>query len=186
MNRAGIRAAASAASIVVLALMLSACQSPQEKAMAVRSQYLVQLNTWLLKEPEPAPAADPAPAPAAGAPAAGAPAADAPAADPAAAPVEPVAPAGPRQVEVLFDLVISQQGSEGLPGITLDISQADPFQKEKKTYRHYVELGPMVKGQAKQVAFSIQADDFVDGDVFSVVLEKQIAEADRAAYRELQ
>ena len=177
MNRAGIRAAASAASIVVLALMLSACQSPQEKAMAVRAEYLVQLNTWLLQEPEPTPAAAPAPA---------APAPGAPAADPAAAPVEPVAPAGPRQVEVLFDLVISQQGSEGLPGITLDISQADPFQKEKKSYRHYVELGPMVKGQAKQVAFSIKADDFVDGDVFSVVLEKQIAEADRAAYRELQ
>lgn len=183
MNRAGIRAAASAASIVVLALMLSACQSPQEKAMAVRAEYLVQLNTWLLQEPEPAPAAAPAPAPA---PSAAPAPAQAPAADPAAAPVEPVAPAGPRQVEVLFDLVISQQGSEGLPGITLDISQADPFQKEKKSYRHYVELGPMVKGQAKQVAFSIKADDFVDGDVFSVVLEKQIAEADRAAYRELQ
>ena len=137
MNRAGIRAAASAASIVVLALMLSACQSPQEKAMAVRAEYLVQLNTWLLQEPEPAPAAAPAPAPAPGAPAAApapAPAPGAPATDPAAAPVEPVAPAGPRQVEVLFDLVISQQGSEGLPGITLDISQADPFQKEKKSY----------------------------------------------------
>lgn len=177
MNRAGIRAAASVASMFVLALLLSACQTPQQKAMAIRAEYLVQLNTWLLKEPEPAaaPAAAPAPAPAATAPA-----------DPAAAPVEPVAPAGPRKVEVLFDLVISQQGSEGLPGITLDISQADPFQKEKKTYRHYVELGPMVKGQTKQVAFSITADDFVDGDVFSVVLEKQIAEADRAAYRELQ
>lgn len=182
----------SSKNLARLALLLfvlaasTACQSPQEKALELRRNYQVQLNTWLLKEPEVA-KGPLAPANAAAVDlAAKAQATDAATADPASAPVTPDAPAGPRRVEVLFDLVVSQRGSDSLPGITLDISQADPFQKEKKTYRHYLTLPKMLNGQSQQFSFSIQADDFVDGDVFSVSLLKNVAPADRAAYQELQ
>lgn len=181
------KAVLAVALLSILPLSLVGCQSPQEKAMAIRSEYILQLNTWLLQEPEPGkgPLADAhAAADDISAKAAATDAVDSALADDAA--IEPEVPAGPRKVTVLFDIVLSQQTSEGLPGLTLDVSQADPFQKEKKTYRHFVELPKMVKGQTQQTSFSIQADDFVDGDVFSVSLRKNIPEAERGEYRELK
>lgn len=97
---------------------------------------------------------------------------------------EPPADSPPRTVEVLFDLLVQHQQPENLPGLTLDISHADPFGKEKRSWRRYVEVPAMIKGQSSQISFNEKVDNFVDGDSFSVTLEKNVPPAERSAYRE--
>ena len=102
----------------------------------------------------------------------------------AAAPATEPPAAAPRSVEVIFDLLVTHQQAENLPGITLDVSHADPFGKEKRTWRRYLEVPEMIKGKSAQLSFTEKVDNFVEGDTFSVILEKNVAPADRGAYRE--
>jgi hypothetical protein len=174
--------------ILLLTILLGvACGSPQENALEQRRLYGVEVKTREFKEVAANPLA--AAANAAGDTSAHALQTDALSAaadDPAGALVIPEAPDGPRRVEVGFGLLVTRQSGEGLPGITFDVTQTDPFKQLKKTYRKYVELPKAFAGQAEQVYFSIVADDFVDGDAFAVLIRPDVPEAERGEYRELQ
>lgn len=176
-----------ARTILLLPLLAVACAGPQENVIEQRRLYTVEVKTREIKEI----AANPL--------AAAAQAADgtsdhalqtdatsAAADDPAGALVIPEAPDGPRKVEIRFGLLVTRDSGQGLPGITFDITQTDPFKRLKKTYRQYAPLPKAFAKQAEQVHFSIVADDFVDGDAFAVLVRPEIPEADRAQYRELK
>ncbi|MEM9594918.1 MAG: hypothetical protein AAGD06_11665 [Acidobacteriota bacterium] len=183
-------------------LLLAACSSktPEEKVAEVRGQYTVELNAWFPKVvDEPAPADAPLDGEAVDGEGEDAatdePAADEPAADAAADgetdgeggegegdTADIAEPAGPSTI--FFDLVVYFNGDDSLPGITLDVSQADPFEKEKATWRQWVELPSMINGQTEQVTFELEVDDFQDGDAFSVVLETALSAEERSEYRE--
>lgn len=184
-------------SVVLLVLGgLVACtpSSPEEKVAATRTQYMVTLNAFFPQEPpveETMPelldagdeeegasidlvAMEPVDGDTEGVDGD----ADSMAVD------ENVVDSGPKTVGILLDLVVRFDGTDPLDGLTLDISQADPFEKEKATFRHYIELGSMVKSETKQVSFVLEDVDYVDGDLFSVNLREVVAPGDRAEYRE--
>lgn len=86
--------------------------------------------------------------------------------------------------DVLFDVILLFRGRNTLPGLTLDVTHADAGENEKAIYRHYVDTTGMVKGDSKQVAFTLEDLPFEDGDVFSVGVRQTVPEAERAEYRE--
>ena len=93
-------------------------------------------------------------------------------------------PAGPRTVNIFFDLIANFRGNDPMTGFTLDISQADADGSEKKAWRRYVELPRHLNGETFQISFLSEGVEFTDGDQFSVVLETAITAEERAEYRE--
>ncbi|MEM6794752.1 MAG: hypothetical protein AAF725_12305 [Acidobacteriota bacterium] len=180
--------------IPCLVLTLAACQpqTPEEQVDQSRSQYVVQLNSWFPREPEPV---EPAVSEETAEDAASA--ADEEAAETATAAeaegegegaedaeaVEPE-PEQPATVDIYFDLIVNFSGNSPLPGLTVDVSQADASGSEKKAWRHYLELPEHSKGSSKQVNFTTEGLEFAEGDQFSVVLEEYVAAEDRGEYRE--
>lgn len=185
--------------LALLTLLLGAviaCQpkSPEEKIAAERAAYTVELNSWFPREPEPEVTGD-----AEGEAAEGEAAAEATAvaegeeAAGEAAPAEgeegelevvDVDAAGPRMVNVFFDLIVLFEGDDPLPGLTLDISQADSGGAEKQSFRHYQELPAHIKGETKQVSFELEGIEFAEGDQFSVALRKVVPPEEQGEYRE--
>lgn len=92
----------------------------------------------------------------------------------------------PAKTAITFDLLITNSGDQALPGLTFDLSHADSAGKEKRNWRHFVELPKLGRGQAHQASFTEQVEGFVEGDLFSVDLLKNIPIEKRGEYRELQ
>lgn len=170
------------------AVVLLACpKSAEQKALELRSRYTLETRSWQVREASPlAQAAAVDAALSAHATATDAMAAAADGGDPADVPVIPSAPAGPRRVEASFEVRIVRRGEAGLSGITLDVTQSDPFQQVKKVYRHYLELPAAADGEPRDLSFAVLADDFVDGDVFAATLAAEVPPEARGAYRELR
>lgn len=173
--------------LVSTLVLIVACgpSSPAEKVAEVRGEYKVQLNTFIVQEPEPVEAE------VEGAMAeedSGAGEVVAVAAEEAEGEevAEDVTPEeGPRPTDVLLDLYVLFNGKESLPGITIDISMADPFQKEKATFRRYLDTGKMVRGEGRQLSLVLEGiEDFETGDVFSVFLRSSVPVEERGEYRE--
>ncbi|MEM1181457.1 MAG: hypothetical protein AAGM22_24145 [Acidobacteriota bacterium] len=195
---APLRAVLTSTFLALLLLLTAGCQekSPEEKIAEARASYVVELNSWFPREPEPEPIAEDAAAE--DGEAADGEAADGDGADETegedaageeAAGEEEVAvldvdAAGPQTVNLLFDLIVLFEGEEPLPGLTLDVSQADSSGAEKKLWRHYLELPPHVKTETKQVSFETPGVEFEEGDQFSVTLRKVIPPEERGDYRE--
>lgn len=92
-------------------------------------------------------------------------------------------PAGPVERTIFFDLIVQLDGDHALPGLTLDLAQADASGAEKKAWKRYVELPSMIKGQTQQVSFEEDLE-FEEGDQFSVELRTPVPPAERGEYRE--
>ena len=90
----------------------------------------------------------------------------------------------PRSASILFDILVVFEGDDALPGITVEISHADPFEKEKAVYREYLETGPMLGGETKQMTVIREIEDFVTGDVFSVEMRPSVPAEEYGDYRE--
>ena len=184
--------------LLAAALVLTACpqKTPEDRVLDARSKYTVRLNTFMAQEPEPEPIlegdVDPA-GYASGeaevvAVAAEAVAEEAVAAEEAAEGEEgeeaEVVETGPSSTDIFFDLIIQFDGPESLPGITVEITHADPFEQEKGSLLHYVETGKMVKSETRQESFTLPIENFEEGDVFSVELRSLVPAEERGNYRE--
>lgn len=172
--------------IAMLSIVGCAPKDPIERIAQSRQEYTVKLNQFLVQDP---PAPEPAPEPMvdeADGEATDGDAGEEPATDETDAgdysDFEPE-PVGPQPKNVLFDLIVGYDGSDPLPGLTVEVSQIDPFQKEKATYRHYLEL-PNLRTGTTQTDFVLENIMFEDGDGFSVDLRMVVPEAERGEYRE--
>jgi hypothetical protein len=188
-------------SLLAAVLLLAGCaqKSPEERVAETRAEYTVRLNAFLPQEPEvEEPAAGEGEEMAGedeemaeeGEEMAGE-GEEAMAADEMeggdeemAGEGEEMAAEGPHTAEILFDLIVQFEGDEALPGITVDISHADPFEQEKAVYHHWIETGDMIKGETKQESFVMAIPDFETGDVFSVDLRSYVPPEERGEYRE--
>lgn len=171
----------------ILASLVACHRDPQEKILALRSRYTVETRGWQIREANPLAAAGGAgTALSERAEETDAMSAAIDGEDPAETPVEPSAPAGPRRVEVAFEVNVTRRGAESLPGITLDVVQSDAFRQVKKVYRHYLELPEAAGGEGRNLAFAVLADGFVDGDVFALALREEVPPEERSEYRELR
>ncbi len=98
---------------------------------------------------------------------------------------EMAAPQGPRSVEVMVDLLVQFSATgDALPGITVEIVQKDPFQKEKGRHLTWVETPGLRKGEARQVSIKLEVDNYEDGDEFSVEWNAFVPAEKRGEYRE--
>lgn len=194
--------------LALAVLLVVGCQpkSPEEQVADARSRYVVELNSWFPKEtdvdvsgeipgdmgPEDS-AAQEAVAEAALEetgevadlpPVEGESAEDEEGATEGAEGEETMEPIGPEERTIFFDLIVQLDGDRSLPGITLDLTQADASGAEKKAWKRYVELPKMIKGQTQQVSFEEELE-FEEGDQFSVELRTPVPPAERGEYREL-
>ena len=175
--------------LALAALAVVACGpgSPEEKVAATRAQYTVRLESFTAQDPAPA-VEEAAPAEE------GAVAGEAAAvAAEEAAPVEEATEgmeeevgevSGPRPMDVVLHLLVRFGGTEALPGITVEVTQADPFGKEKEPTLHWIETAGMSKSDVKQVDLELEGVEFEDGDAFSVLLREVVPAEQHSQYRE--
>ena len=181
-------------SLTLVAFLLTlgcAPKSPEEQVAMSRAEYTVTLNSFLPQRPEPEPILEGDMAAEAGeavGEAAAMAAESAMEGDEEAAEGEEMEEMsedlGPQSTDILFDLIVRYDGTNPLSGLTLEVSHADAFEKEKASFRHWLELPPMVKSETKQVSFVREIPNFEDGDLFSVELRSAVPAEERGEYRE--
>lgn len=183
---------ATLTALLALGLVAACGGAPEDPAAQVdeiRSGYTAALNTFAVHQvPE-----------AAGETAGEAPEAaeDAPeAADDAAAVDAPEegeeAMAVPEEVpvrqDVILDILLSREGRESLPGITVDIEHVGPKpeMEVKETYRAWLDTSDVHRGAGTQVVHRLEDVDYVEGDGFHVEVRHPIPPGERGEYREFQ
>lgn len=183
--------------LIALAVLLAGCpaKSPEEQVALERGRYTVRLESFFPQAPVAEEATmdegaegevaegeeGVAEEPASEEPAAEDEAAEAEVAEAEVA-EEAVADAGP--TPIVFDFYVLYEGADPLPGLTLDFSHADAAQAEKATWRYFVEVPGMAKGETRQVTVTLDVENYAEGDVFSAQLNEYVAPEDRAEYRE--
>ncbi|RMH16864.1 MAG: hypothetical protein D6696_17265 [Acidobacteria bacterium] len=172
------------ASLAVAAALVAACTpaDPAARIAKIRSQYTVELNSWLPRPEEAAPAAGEAPEAAAGE-AAVAEEGDAEegTGDETTAGEED---GGPSPTRIFFDLVVGFEGREPLPGITVDITHASADEQVKEVRRHFIETPNLHRGGSQQIGFELDFPDFEEGDVFAVDVRQVVPPEERHLYPE--
>lgn len=185
MNHPTFSAVARVA-VVALAVVLAACgaQTPEDRVAELRADHDVILNSFQVLE-QPTGAADGAAA-----------AVDEPVEDEAAeeeategetaATVDDAA-AAPTTVrqDVLLDMIVRNLSSDGgLPGLTLDVEQADGTGTAKAAYRIYVDTSAIGPGGERAITHRLEDVDFEPGDGFHVEIRQAIPPEQRSDYRE--
>lgn len=179
--------------VALAALSAVACGpgSPEEQIAAARAQYTVRLESFTAEQP--APEVDEMAPTAVAEEAAGAAEAVAVAAEAAAeaesgeseAMAEEVPEeSGPKPTDIILHLLVRFGGEEALPGITVEVTQADPFGKEKEPTLHWIETAGMTKSDVQQIDLELEGVEFEDGDAFSVLLSQHVPPEERGQYRE--
>ena len=164
--------------IALLALLLFSCgpKTPEEAVAQARAKYTVTLNTFQVVK---ATVEDPMEGEAVETEAT-----EGEVVEGEAVEGEAMEPEGPKSTEILLDLLVAFSGSKSLPGVTIEISHADPFEKEKGTYRRYLETGTVLAGDSRQFVSSLELENFETGDVFSVSVRPVVPPEDQGEYRE--
>ncbi len=178
---------------LVVTVVGCAQESPEEQVARLRTQYTVELNGFTVEEPEPA-EGDAAKA---GAQEAAAVASEASAAavageaameegEEAMEEDEEEMPPGPRPADVILHLLVrfGGDGGEALPGVTVEVTQADPSGKEKQRTRQWIDAAGMQPDETRQVDLKLEGVEYEDGDAFSVLLREGVPPEERGAYRE--
>lgn len=179
--------------LILAAVVLTACpqKSPEQQVLEARDKYSLEPSGILINEleTEAEPAGEAAAEMVAEAAEAAAVAAEATAEGEAAEgeilDEETAAPQGPRSVEVMVDLLVRFNATgEALPGITVEIVQNDPFQKEKDRHLAWVDTAGLRKGEQRQVSVGLEVDNYEDGDEFTVEWNAFVPPEKRGEYRE--
>lgn len=105
------------------------------------------------------------------------------AAAPEAAAAEPVEPVEVRQ-DVLLDIVLRFDGHDPLPGLTLDITHAGADDREKGTYKAYIDTSDVYRGPPVQVVHRLEDVPYEEGDGFHAEVRSAVPAAERDQYRE--
>jgi hypothetical protein len=182
--------------LIPLLLALAACagepEDPAERVAEARAGYTARLNSYAVDqvplEPVPAPTVGPPggadPGAAVGEGAAGEAGA---AGEPLGETAEAEAPVEvPLRQDVILDILVSREGHEALPGITVDVTQADAQDNEKASWKVYLDTSDLSRGPGVQMVHRLEDVDFEEGDRFFVEVRHPIPAAERGEYRELR
>ncbi|HUP42372.1 MAG TPA: hypothetical protein VM599_04110 [Thermoanaerobaculia bacterium] len=168
--------------LIPLLLALAACagepEDPAERVAEARAGYTARLNSYAVDQVP----LDPAPAPTVGPPGeagtAGEPLGETAEAE---APVEV-----PLRQDVILDILVSREGHEALPGITVDVTQADSRDNEKASWKVYLDTSDLFRGPGVQMVHRLEDVVYEEGDGFFVEVRHPIPAAERGEYRELR
>lgn len=166
--------------VAVIALLAPACGGGGGVAEA-RAGYIAQIQSFTVQ----APAADEAPASDEGAAADEDMVAEEDAAsDEADAEAEGDMPAETSLVTVMLDILVHNEGSGTLDGITVDLTIAGPDSVEKERRLLWIETAGLVKGSQSQVVHELHDVAYTEGDGFHVEVRRPILLEERGDYRE--
>jgi hypothetical protein len=84
---------------------------------------------------------------------------------------------------IVLDVLVDWSGSDPLPGLTLDVSMADPAGAEKVRRRVWVETAQLRRG-GEQLALVLDGLPWQPGDGFFVEVRTPVPAAERGEYRE--
>ncbi len=153
--------------IAAIALLASACGGGGGVAEA-RAGFIAQIQSFAVQ----APAVDEAmPSDEAGA-------------EEADAEAEGDMPAEPALVNVMLDILVHNEGSGALDGITVDLTIADPDGMEKERRLLWLETAGLIKGSQSQVVHELHDVAYNEGDGFHVEVRHPIPMEERGDYRE--
>jgi len=93
-------------------------------------------------------------------------------------------PAEPATVDVLLDILVHNEGSGTLDGITVDLTIADPDGAEKERRLLWIETAGLTKGSQSQVVYELNDVAYTEGDGFHVEVRHPIPMEERGDYRE--
>ena len=93
-------------------------------------------------------------------------------------------PAEPALVNVMLDILVHNEGSGALDGITVDLTIADPEGMEKERRLLWLETAGLIKGSQSQVVHELRDVAYNEGDGFHVEVRHPIPMEERGDYRE--
>ncbi len=93
-------------------------------------------------------------------------------------------PAEPATVDVLLDILVHNEGSGTLDGITVDLTIAGPDGAEKERQLLWIETAGLTKGSQSQVVYELNDVAYTEGDGFHVEVRHPIPMEERGDYRE--
>lgn len=168
----------AAAVVLMIPFVLVAC-APQD-VNSLRGNYSAELNSFVVQE-QPAAVFDDVQTVEGdeGEEAAGGEEADEPEGDGEEADTQPSVPPSKN---VLLDISLRHEGAGKLPGVTLDVSQADASGEEKDHWRVYVETADLAV--EKQITHTLENVDYTEGDGFHVEVRSHVPPEERDEYQE--
>ena len=93
-------------------------------------------------------------------------------------------PAEPAMVNVMFDILVHNEGSGTLDSITVDLTIAGPDGAEKERRLLWIETAGLTKGSQTQVVYDLNDVAYTEGDGFHVEVRHPIPMEERGDYRE--
>ncbi|GMU67416.1 MAG: hypothetical protein AMXMBFR36_36900 [Acidobacteriota bacterium] len=84
---------------------------------------------------------------------------------------------------IVLDVLVDWSGRKSLPGLTLDVSMADPAGTEKVRRRVWIETAQLRRG-GEQLALVLDGLPWEPGDGFFVEVRSRVPAAERGQYRE--
>ena len=90
------------------------------------------------------------------------------------------------RTDAILDIVVSTDGEEQLPGLTLDIEHLDAERRAKDRRTFWVETAALARGQSAQVTHVLENVAWETGDAYSVAVRKPIPPDGTAGYREFE
>lgn len=91
---------------------------------------------------------------------------------------------GPVTADIVLDIAVSHEGAGRLPGVTLDVTQADASEDVKRTWKVYVDTSTM--GVEKQISHTLKDVEYEEGDGFHVEVRQSIPPEEQGEYKEFQ
>lgn len=151
-------------------------EDPAEQVSEIRSRYSAQLNGFVVHQVPETPAEPPVEVPGESAE---------PVADDRAEGVEVLEPVPVAQA-VTLDILVSREGRESLPGLTLDVTHVDAREEEKASWKVYLDVADVHRGPGTQIAYRLEDVEYEEGDGFHVEVRHPVPAAERGEYREFQ
>lgn len=186
------RSAAAAAVLVLAAGLLAGCgpDDPAEQVEAARARYEAEAVSFSVDQTPRGPAQEPAAAPGETAPApdeaAGEePATERPPGDEAAGDAAlDGAEAADLEQDAILDILLRFNGTDPLPGITVDVTHADAAGNDKRVHLVYLDTSNVHRGTPTQIVHRLEDVPYEEGDGFHATVRSPIPPAERDLYRE--
>jgi len=165
--------------VLAVAVVLAGCGPADVNQL--RGNYVAQLNGWVVKEEPMAIVSgidtvagdEQAAAPVEG---------EDESTEPMSEPQELSTDAVVTTKTVILDILLQHKSGATLPGITLDVTQADSQHNEKHSWKVWVDTSQLAGTQ--QFTHTLENVELDEGDVFNVEVRSFVPESERSEYKE--